>query len=70
MEYLTLKELEQIDRDYFVPNQICGVLGCDPHYIRLQAQRRPEALGFNVIVMGSRIRIPKIPFLQYIRGSV
>ena len=37
--------------------------------LREQAKDEPEKLGFNVIVVGTSIRIPRIPFLNYILGS-
>lgn len=62
----TLDELVNSDKAYFTAQDVCGVLGCDPHHIRVAAHQRPEVLGFNVIIMGSRVKIPKIPFLRYI----
>jgi hypothetical protein len=48
--------------------QIAPVLGANPATIHLQATDRPELLGFPVIVMGSRVKIPKRPFLACMRG--
>ena len=44
-------------------------IGVAPQKLREQAKDEPEKLGFNVIVVGTSIRIPRIPFLNYILGS-
>jgi len=62
----TLPELAQkADREFFTPQEVSFVLGSDPQTIRLQARLRPELLNFPVIVMGNRVKIPRIPFLRY-----
>ena len=66
VEKYTLPELVQrVDKEFFTPQDVCFVLRLDPQTIRLQARLRPELLGFPVIVIGSRVRIPRIPFLRY-----
>lgn len=65
----TLEELKTSDKPFFTAEDIAGVLGCDPHAIRVCAHQRPELLGFSVIIMGNRVKIPKIPFLRYM-GAV
>lgn len=64
MRYLTLDELIASEKDCFCPNDICGVLGVNPHDIRVAAKQRPELLGFNFFFVGTRMKIPKIPFLR------
>ncbi len=63
----TVEELEQIDRAYLLADDIAGVLRLTPHYIRYFAKREPEKLGFPVIVVGSRVRIPKAAFLHFMK---
>ncbi len=66
---LSLSDLAALDCDFLTADQICGVLQCDPHTIRLTAKQRPELLGFPVIVLGSsdyaRVKIPRVPFLRF-----
>lgn len=64
MRRLTLDELIDSDKECFTPDDICGVLGVDPHSIRLAAKQRPDLLGFNFFFIGTRMKIPRIPFLQ------
>ena len=66
----TLRELIALNRDYFVPAQVAEVLGMDAQAIRILGRRSPERLPFPVIVAGSRVKIPKIPFLRYMGVDV
>lgn len=65
MERKTIQELMDSEKNFFTPADICAVIGCDPNKIRIAARLEPELLGFPVSVMGSRVRIPKLPFLRY-----
>lgn len=66
---MTLTEMRISTALFITPAQAAGVLRCDPHSIRVQAHTAPEALGFPVCVIGSRVRIPRIPFLRYVEGG-
>ena len=63
MRTLTLEELIDSEKDCFCPDDICGVLGVNPHNIRLAAKQRPDLLGFDFFFIGTRMKIPQIPFL-------
>ena len=47
---------------------IADVLNADPQDIRVQARTAPEKLGFPVIIIKSRTKIPRLPFLRYMSG--
>ncbi len=66
----TLQDLKNEDAAFLTANDICGVLGCDPHHIRCMAHQRPELLGFTVVIMGNRVKIPRIPFLRFMGVNV
>lgn len=67
----TLPELTQrTSREYFTAEEVSGVLGMDPHTIRLTARQRPELLGFPTIITGTRVRIPRIPFLRFMGVNI
>lgn len=68
-ERKTLDDLIRSDKDCFVAGDVCGVLEMDPHTIRLAARQRPELLGFRTIITGCRVKIPRIPFLQFMGVS-
>lgn len=63
---MTIEELLQSDQLYLTPADIAPILHCDPQCIRAQAYKDPGKLGFRLIIIGKRIRIPRIPFLQYL----
>lgn len=64
----TLAELEALPSEVLTCQQIAPILGANPATIHLQATDRPELLGFPVIVMGSRVKVPKQAFLRFMRG--
>lgn len=66
---MTLRDLESVSADFLTAAQIAPILGTNPNYIRLQAQKAPQKLGFPVVVLGTRVKIPKIPFLKFMRGE-
>ena len=41
------------------------MLGADRANIHYQAVTDPAALGFPVVVIKSRVKIPKLPFLRF-----
>jgi len=64
---MTLEDIEKIPKTMLLATDIAPYLGCDDGLIRLQAQKDPSKLGFPVIVMGSRVKIPKEGFIHYCR---
>lgn len=42
-----------------------AAIGAAPGHIRAQARKNPAALGFPVTVVGTRVYIPRIPFLKH-----
>lgn len=63
---MTVAELIKSEKVLLNPTDICDILGSDPQSIRDQAHSEPALLGFPVIVVGSRTKIPRIPFLKFI----
>lgn len=61
----TLDDLRQEEKAFLIAADICAVLGCDPNYIRCAARQKPELLGFPVVLIGNRVKIPRIPFLRF-----
>jgi len=71
MKTYTLPELAaKTDREWFTAEEICGVLNMNPQFLRDTARQRPELLGFPSIVAGSRVRFPRIPFLECMGVSI
>lgn len=60
------QDLRALDKDILTPGDVAPFLNCDPMTIRLQARKDPKMLGFPVIVMGNRVKIPRRPFVEFI----
>ena len=66
---MTLQELEQLDKEILVPADIAPILGCTPYSINIAVKDGKNPFPFPVIRMGTRVRIPKMPFLKAMRGE-
>lgn len=66
---MTLEQIEALPTEVLTCQQIAPILGANPATIHGQATERPELLGFPVIVAGRRVRIPKRPFIKFMRGE-
>ena len=62
---MTLEEMKVCGKATLTAADVASVLDCDPHAIRLAAKKDPNSLGFPVIRMGSRVRIPTLPFVEF-----
>lgn len=69
MNFMTLEQLKEMDRETITPAIAAGLLGCDPHSIRVAAHTEPESLGFPVVVMGTRTRIPRRAFIRFMESG-
>lgn len=67
---MTLQDIKQMEKDVITPAEAAQVVGCDPQLIRLEARERPENLGFPVIIVRSRIKIPRVAFIRYMEGNL
>ena len=65
----TLKEIESLDKEMLVPADIAGYLGCSPYTINVATRNGKNPFPFPVIRMGTRVRIPKIPFIKAMKGE-
>lgn len=67
---MTLSEIKSMDKDFLTPEDVAPLLRCDPHGIRVQAQKAPQFLGFPVCQVGNRTKIPRVPFLKWVEGEL
>ena len=65
---MTLDELKSLDREYLIPREVAPFFGVDQQDIRVAARQCPERLGFNVAVIGSRVKIPRRAFIAWMEG--
>lgn len=70
MERLTLEQIEALDTEVLTCAQVAPLLQADPNTIRGQAQDRPDLLGFPVICAGRRVKIPRRPFIRFMKEGV
>ena len=66
---MTLEQLEMLDKEMLVPKDIAPILGCNPYAINVATQDGKNPFPFPVIRMGTRVRIPKRPFIKAMRGE-
>lgn len=62
---MTLAEIRQSDSALLSASDVAEVLESDPQDIRQQAKEDPAKLGFPVVVIGSRVKIPRRAFLAF-----
>ena len=62
---MTLDEIRNSTKEVLTPAEVAEVLGCDAQDVRIQARLAPEKLCFPVIIIKSRTKIPRVPFLRF-----
>ena len=62
---LTRADLMALEKEFLTPAQVCAVVGGDPQWLRLTAHEAPQELGFPVVVIHRRVKIPRIPFCRF-----
>ena len=63
---MTIEEIRVSDKPMIRPADVAPIIGCDPQWVRDTARENPEALGFPALVVGNRVKIPRIPFLRFL----
>lgn len=66
---MTLEDMIRSDKPFITPQDVADVLRCSAQLIRIQARDNPEALGFPVIRIGTRTKIPRKAFIQFMGES-
>lgn len=64
-----LERIEALDKSMLVPSDVAKYLGCSAYTINIATRDGKNPFPFPVIRMGSRVRIPKEPFLKAMRGE-
>lgn len=67
---MTALELASVPSEVLTCAQVADVIGANPDTVRWQARNDPSKLGFPVIVVGNRVKIPKRPFLRHMGISI
>ena len=50
---------------YMRAEEAAAILGVNPQSLRAQARDDPKKLGFNVVVIGNKVIIPRKPFYEF-----
>lgn len=66
---MTLDEIRNSTKEVLTPADIADVLNADPQDIRVAARQRPDLLGFNVAVIGTRVKVPRLAFIKWMEGE-
>ena len=64
-----LRRIEALEKDMLVPTDVCKYLGCSSYTINIVTRDGKNPFPFPVIRMGTRVKIPKEPFLKAMRGE-
>ncbi len=67
---MTIAEIRHSDKPMLLPTDVAEVLQMDAQAVRDTAANEPEKLGFPVIRIGRRTKIPRIPFLRFLGYEV
>ncbi len=62
---MTLAEIAELPDEVLTCTQIAPVLNANPATIHDQAIEYPASLGFPVICVGRRVKIPRRAFLRF-----
>ncbi|MBE6792530.1 MAG: hypothetical protein E7534_03390 [Ruminococcaceae bacterium] len=66
---MTLEQLEAMDKEMLIPADIAPILGCSPYTINVATRDGKNPFPFPIIRMGTRVKIPKRPFIKAMRGE-
>lgn len=66
---MNIDDLEKIPGEVLTCAQVAKVIGASPATIHAQAIEAPQFLGFPVIVVKSRVKIPKRPFISFMMNG-
>lgn len=62
---MTMQEIRESEKDFLFPEDVSEVIGCKPYSINVQAKEDPSKLGFPILMLGTRVRIPRLGFLYW-----
>ena len=68
MKLMTYAELKQSDKEVLTPSDVAELLGVMPNSINRQAKEDVRQLGFPACLIGTRVRIPRIGFINWFEG--
>lgn len=64
---MTLEEIRHSDKATLTCGEVSELIGCKPYTLHQAAVK--GTLPFPALVMGNRVRFPRVPFVHWITGS-
>lgn len=68
---MTMEEIERSNKDMLIPKDIAPILGVHPYTISIQVKEDKKngrnSFPFPTILIGSRVKIPRIAFIEAIK---
>ncbi|MBQ7008805.1 MAG: helix-turn-helix domain-containing protein [Ruminococcus sp.] len=65
MDKLTLEEIEAMPKEFLTVNEVCAAMGIGRHSF----YRYVYAMQFPVLKIGRVYRIPKQPFVEFLKNG-
>lgn len=65
---MSVEEMKGLSKDYLTPKDIAGCLGCTAYAVNQQAAADASKLGFPVVIIGKRVKIPREAFIRFMEG--
>ena len=65
---MSVNEMKALEKDFLTPREIAPCLGCTAYAINQQAASDASKLGFPVVIIGKRVKIPREAFIRFMEG--
>ena len=70
---MTLEQIEALDREFLIPSDVAPILGTTSYAITTQVREDKQnginSFPFPTIKIGNRVKIPRKPFLNAMKGD-
>lgn len=63
---MTIEQIKSSDKACLVSEDVAGILHVNPQQLRNIAKSDKSKLGFPVMITGTRVKIPRLPFLKWL----
>lgn len=67
---MTIQEIKATEKPFLTCADIAPAIGSDPHALRLEARKPNSRLGFPVLLIGTRVKIPTAGFVAWYEGRL
>jgi hypothetical protein len=70
---MTIEEIRKSDKAMLTPKDVAELIGVTPYTINVQLredkERGESTFPFPAFLVGTRVKIPRLPFLKFITGE-